>query len=141
MKLPICPAAVGLLIVAALVGPNAAHSESWTELKLLADGIRDAVLIPVAMVATLIGLLRGGDHPDREFKRVIDLGMDSERWINLFNHHEPLDSAGSMDDILDRVETVVREQVQKGEATDGDNEAIDRAFKDAHKEAHRDVDI
>jgi hypothetical protein len=110
------------------------------QLKLLADGIRDAVLIPVALVATIIGVLRGGDEPDREFRRVIELGVDSERWINLFNHHEPLDSAGSIDDILSRVETVVKEQYRKGNTTDGGKEAIDRAIEDAHKAARQDAD-
>ena len=103
------------------------------QLKLLADGLRDAILIPVALVATIIGVLRGGDEPDREFKRVIELGKDSERWINLFDHHQPLDSAGSIDDILNRVETVVKEQYRKGNTTDGGKKAIDLAIEDAHK--------
>ncbi len=110
------------------------------QLKLLADGLRDAVLIPVALVATIIGVLRGGDEPDREFRRVIELGEYSERWINLFNHHEPLDSAGSIDDILKRVETVVKEQYRKGNTTDGGKEAIDRALEDAQKAVRQEAD-
>ena len=31
------------------------------QLKLVADGLRDALLIPVSLVATVIGLLRGGE--------------------------------------------------------------------------------
>jgi hypothetical protein len=111
------------------------------QLKLLADGLRDAVLIPVSLVATIIGVLRGGDEPDREFKRVIELGKDTERWINLFDHHQPLDSAGSIDDVLHRVETVVKEQYRKGNTTDRGKKALDRALKDAHESAQRDVDI
>ena len=34
------------------------------QLKLVADGLRDALLIPVSLVATVIGLLRGGDDCD-----------------------------------------------------------------------------
>ena len=60
------------------------------QIKLLADGFRDAVLIPVSLFAALIGLLRGGDEPDREYRRVIKLGRRSERWINLFGHQRPL---------------------------------------------------
>ena len=43
------------------------------QLKLMADGMRDLVLVPVSLVATLIGLLKGGDEPDREFKQVIEI--------------------------------------------------------------------
>ena len=56
------------------------------QLKLMADGFRDLVLLPVSLVATLIGLLRGGDEPEREFHQVIEIGRDSEKWINLFGN-------------------------------------------------------
>jgi hypothetical protein len=111
------------------------------QLKLLADGIRDAVLIPVAMVATIIGLLRGGDEPDREFKRVIDLGKDTERWINLFNHHEPLESAGSMDEVIDRVESVVKGQYQKDKKARSGDKEIELSIKDGGANSERDVEI
>ena len=86
------------------------------QLKLVADGLRDAVLIPVSLVAAAVGLLRGGDDCDTEFRRVIDLGRRSERWINLFGHHRPIGDApsGSMDAIIDQVEQTVRGRYEKG---------------------------
>ena len=102
------------------------------QLKLVADGFRDALLIPVSLVAALLGLLRGGEDCDTEFRRVIELGRRSERWINLFGHERPLDvahPAGSMDRILEQVETIVVEQYKKGksaaEARDAVRKAID----------------
>ena len=89
------------------------------QLKLLIDGFRDALLIPVSLVATLIGLLRGGKDCDTEFRRVIMLGRRSERWINLFGHQRPLgfgNPAGSMDRILEQVESIVVEQYKKGKS-------------------------
>ena len=86
------------------------------QIKLLADGLRDAVLIPVSLIATLIGLLRGGDQADREFRRVIKLGRRSERWINLFGHQRPLGKShpvGSMDDVLGQMESAVMEHYKK----------------------------
>jgi len=107
------------------------------QLKLLADGVRDAVLIPVSMVAALIGLLRGGGDCDREFSRVVDLGRRSERWINLFGNHSPAESdhpAGTMDSILDQVETVVREQYRKGRNETDTRAAVRKALeKDSTK--------
>ena len=75
------------------------------QLKLLADGFRDALLIPISLVATLIGLLRGGEDCDLEYSRVIKLGRRSERWINLFGQQKPLgrsNPVGQMDSIIDR---------------------------------------
>ena len=102
------------------------------QLKLLADGFRDAILIPVSVVAALIGLLRGGENCDLEFRRVIKLGRRSERWINLFGHQRPLDvshPAGSMDNILSQVESVVMDQYRKGRSNSETRAAIRKALK------------
>ena len=88
------------------------------QIKLLADGFRDAVLIPVSLIAALIGLLRGGDNPDREFRRVIKLGRRSERWINLFGQQRPLGKphpADSLDNVLGRVESAIVKQYREGQ--------------------------
>ena len=63
------------------------------QLKLMADGLRDLVLLPVSLVATVIGLLRGGDEPEREFLQVIEIGRESEQWINLFGNHDAGDDS------------------------------------------------
>ena len=89
------------------------------QLKLVADGFRDALLIPISLIAALIGVLRGGVDCDREFRDVIKLGRRSERWINLFGHHRPFgfgSPAGSMDRVLEQVETIVVEQYKKGKS-------------------------
>ena len=103
------------------------------QLKLVADGLRDAVLIPVSLVAALIGFLRGGDDCDREFRRVIALGRRSERWINLFGHQRPLGvehPAGSMDIILGQVEAVVMEQYRKGRSEAQTRAAVREALRE-----------
>jgi len=109
-----------------------AREAAVLQIKLLADGFRDAMLIPISLLAALIGLLRGGEDCDREYRRVIKLGRRSERWINLFGHHEPLGishPAGSMDHVLNQVETIVMDQYRKGgNATDA-REAVRKAMK------------
>ena len=50
---------------------------------------------------------------------MIKLGRRSERWINLFGHHRPFgfgSPAGSMDRVLEQVETIVVEQYKKGKS-------------------------
>jgi len=102
------------------------------QLKLLADGLRDALLIPLSLLAALIGLFEGGKDCDEKFRRVIKLGRRSERWINLFGHEQPLDvshPAGSMDKILSQVEAVVVEQYRKGRSTAETRAAVSEAMK------------
>lgn len=109
-----------------------ARKTAILQLKLLADGLRDAVLIPLSLGAALIGLVRGGEEADRELGRLIKLGRRSERWINLFGHHRPLmwsHPAGSIDTIIDRVESVVREQYQKGKTSAEGRDAIEEALE------------
>lgn len=111
------------------------------QLKLVADGFRDALLIPVSLVAALVGLVRGGADCDAEFRRVIQLGRRSERWINLFGHKPPLDvahPAGNMDRVLAQVEAIVVEQYKKGksaaEARDAVRKVIDEETENQDKQ-------
>jgi len=104
------------------------------QLKLVVDGLRDAALIPLALVATVLGLMRGGEDADRELQRVIKLGRRSERWINLFGHETHSRRSrpgGSLDQLLERVEAVVLEQHSKGRNTDEARAAIEAALDDS----------
>jgi hypothetical protein len=103
------------------------------QLKLVADGLRDAALIPVSLLAALVGLVRGGEDPDREYRKVIKLGRRSERWINLFGHQQPLGKAhpaGSLDTVLNQVEDVVMEQYRKGRSSTETRRAIREALEE-----------
>lgn len=101
------------------------------QIKLVADGLRDAALIPVSLFAALVGLMRGGDEPDREFRQVLELGVQTERWINLFGYHKPRSEspAASMDTVIDKVEEVLKEQYEKGRATEEAKDAIEDALE------------
>lgn len=107
------------------------------QFKLVLDGIRDAALIPIALVATVIGLLRGGPDVDREFQKVVKLGRRTERWINVFGHQPPLRSnqAGSLDGLLDRVEEVVMDQYRKGRSEEEARAAIKEVLNEAAADA------
>jgi hypothetical protein len=109
------------------------------QLKLLADGARDALLIPVSLIAALIGLVRGGEDAGREFERVIKMGRRSERWINLFGHQKPLGRshpAGSLDTLLEQVEGVVVEQYRKGRTAEEARTAIEKVLESSQADGH-----
>ncbi|MGA0266291.1 MAG: hypothetical protein ACO3KY_10430 [Lysobacterales bacterium] len=99
------------------------------QLKLAADGFRDLILVPVSLIAALVGLMRGGGYPEKEFRDVIELGRRTERWINLFGTHEPeTGKEPTLDQLLERAETVVRDQANKGGITENATHAIERAL-------------
>ena len=73
-----------------------------------------------------------GEGADRELQEIFKLGRRSERWINLFGQHKPLvyaHPARSIDSIIDNVESVVREQYQKGKTTEEGRSAIEEALE------------
>ncbi len=57
------------------------------QLKLIADGLRDAMLVPVSLLAALGGLLfRSHDHW-LWYREVLLWGRTSDQWIDLFDCH------------------------------------------------------
>ncbi len=108
------------------------------QLKLVADGFRDLVLLPISLVATIIGLLRGGDEPGREFKQVIDLGRQSEQWINLFGNHEHPEDASptaSIDVLFTKVEETLKQHYQSAGTSKSAQAEIDEALQAVHEKA------
>jgi len=53
--------------------------------KLIFDGLRDLFLSPLSLIATLIGLIAGGDNPGRYFYALLHMGKRTEHWIGLFS--------------------------------------------------------
>jgi len=108
------------------------------QLKLMADGLRDLVLLPVSLVATLIGLLRGGDDPEREFLQVIEIGRESEQWINLFGNHDVGDNphaVASIDALFTKVEETLKQQYKAAGTSESAQAEIDEALQAAHNDA------
>ena len=108
------------------------------QLKLMADGFRDLVLLPVSLVATVIGLLRGGDEPEREFLQVIEMGRESEQWINLFGNHGVPDNSNaiaSIDALFTKVEKTLKQHYKTAGTSKSAQAEIDEALQAAHDKA------
>lgn len=108
------------------------------QLKLMADGFRDLLLLPISLLASLIGLLRGGENPDREFKEVLELGKQSEQWIDLFGNHalpENGHAVASMDALFSKVEETLKQQHKISAISDRAKVEIDQALKMLHEKA------
>jgi len=108
------------------------------QLKLMADGFRDLVLLPVSLIAALIGLLRGGDTPEREFLQVIQIGRGTEQWINLFGNHDVPDNANaiaSIDALFSKVEGTLKQHYQAAGISKSAQAEIDEALHAVHEKA------
>ena len=108
------------------------------QLKLVADGLRDFLLVPVSFGATIVGLLRSGEDPEREFDQVLDFGRQTERWINLFGTHEPFEQAGqagNLDQLVTRAEQLVREQAREGDVPEQAAAALHNALETLRRRA------
>jgi len=103
--------------------------------KLFVDGVRDALLMPISIVAAIMDLLGIGRRAGRTFYDVILLGRETEHWINLFGAADRLlpgsaeeGSPSGMDALVRRMEDVVVEEYERGGITASAKDAVDRAI-------------
>jgi hypothetical protein len=66
------------------------------QFKLLLDGLRDLLLSPLSIIAAFVGLVAGGDDPQRYFRRLLYLGRRSEMWLNLFGFRKHKNTSDEM---------------------------------------------
>ncbi len=104
------------------------------QLKLVIDALRDVVMSPVSLGAGVVDLVRGGDRPGRYFYQVLLAGRRSEVWINLFGEADrvaprPTDAeSASLDALVERMEQLLVEQVERGGVTASAKTVIDRSL-------------
>lgn len=114
---------------------NNPASERWTlvrdiavlQVKLVVDGLRDLLLVPASLIAGLVSLFsHKGDKTSHYFYQLLDLGKQSEHWINLFGalknapadlrQVEPFPEA-DMDELVGRLETFMVDEHKRGGVT------------------------
>ncbi|MFQ6003885.1 MAG: hypothetical protein ACE5OQ_00135 [Woeseia sp.] len=130
------------------------RADRWTlirdvavlQVKLLFDGLRDVLLVPVSLVAGLVSLVKGGAVPSAEFYDLMKLGRRSERWINLFGaasryHGPPTEedrfAVEDIDEMVSRVESFLVDEYRKGGVTAQAKGRLDYALDLLHRKARR----
>ena len=81
------------------------------QLKLAADSIFDLMLSPISIAAAILGLVHGGDRPDRYLREVQRLAYRAERWLNLSGHYRSKDNA---DTLLAPLEARLKDEYARG---------------------------
>lgn len=112
------------------------------QVKLIVDGLRDLILVPISLVAGVVSLVRSGDGLGNEFYDLLRLGKKSERWINLFGAAEKASATTDesidfpnedIDAMVSRVETFVVDEYHKGGVTKQAKAHLDKAIDALHK--------
>lgn len=107
------------------------------QVKLIADGLRDFLLVPASLVVGIVSLFSSENgRPAPHFYELLRLGKRSERWINLFGalDHAPDGNAEvetddtSIDDLVQRVESYVVDEYRRGGVTQQAKQRIDDAL-------------
>jgi len=77
------------------------------QLKLAADALRDLILSPVSLAVFVLDVIRKPALEDSLYLRLMLLGRQSDRLINLFDEHR---DAGqfTVDEAVEELERVVR---------------------------------
>ena len=108
------------------------------QVKLLVDGLRDLVLVPLSLIAGIMSLASGRDGvPGTQFYRLLGVGKQSESWINLFGAmtnappdlEQPLPFPDTdMDQIVGKIEAFVVDEQKRGGMTAQAKERFDQAL-------------
>jgi len=110
------------------------------QVKLAMDAIRDLLLSPVSIVLGLIDILKGHTLSQSYFHKLMDLGHRTDLWLNLFGHQNKAAENSStlfsnkskstpdvsVDHLFSQVESLLKEQHDKGGLTTSAKSTIDR---------------
>jgi hypothetical protein len=106
------------------------------QLKLIVDGLRDLMLMPLVIGATIAGLLMHTKHPGRYLYRLLSYGKASEKYIGLFDeadkdHLQEVDlKEQKLDDLLRKTQTVLESKFINEEKKQQVINKLDAAFDD-----------
>ena len=130
------------------------YPDRWTlirdlvvlQAKLIVDGFRDLLLVPASLVAGIWSLVSGETgRPGPQFYQLISLGKQSELWIDLFKAYENAPeevrrehefAVSNLDEFVDKLESFVVDEYERGGVTAQAKERIDKAL-DAIQRRHQ----
>ena len=131
--------------------PSESGPDRWTlirdigvlQVKLIVDGLRDFILVPVSLVAGIVSLLKHHDSADNEFYQLLRIGRKSERWINLFEAADRVPESTDervrfpdedIDALVKKMESYVVDEYQKGGVTRQAKDHLDQVLNSLRRE-------
>ncbi|MDH3441136.1 MAG: hypothetical protein OEM63_10310 [Gammaproteobacteria bacterium] len=105
------------------------------QVKLIVDGLRDFILVPVSIVVGIYSLMQKGRPGDNEFYNLLRVGRRSERWINLFGAADRVRAPETervnfpqddIDSLVKKLEDFVVDEYQSGGVTKQAKDHLDQ---------------
>ncbi len=104
------------------------------QMKLVLDGLRDALMIPISIAAAGVDLLVPGPETSGLFYRIVVLGRRTEAYIDLYEAADRMEPRREMeggadpgvDELFRRVEGFLMEQERRGGLTASARARVDR---------------
>lgn len=86
------------------------------QVKLLADGLRDFVMMPLSLAAALLGLISHRRDPEHYLDRLMYFGRETDRLINLFDHEDPENPhrRAPLDRVAEEIEATILRDYENG---------------------------
>ncbi|MEX0824292.1 MAG: hypothetical protein WD001_01595 [Woeseia sp.] len=109
------------------------------QFKLVLDGLRDLLLVPVSLVGAVISLIDSkSGQPGPQFHDVLAYGKRTENWIDLFGalrdrRTVEVPAEGSLDAVVNRMEAYVIDEYRRGGITKQAKDRIDQALNTLHQ--------
>ena len=112
------------------------------QVKLIVDGLRDFLLVPISLVIGIASLFKSADDAGNEFYELLRLGKKTERWINLFGAAERVPASIServnfpdsdIDALVSRVESFVVDEYRTGGVTKQAKDRLDQLLDTLQK--------
>ena len=99
------------------------------QLKLVFDALRDILLSPISIIATIIDLIENRRGQKSYFSLLLKYGRESERRINLFEQHSSKRQAKTVDTVVQKVEDIIVKEYKNGEISSKALKAIEKTLQ------------
>lgn len=109
------------------------------QFKLIVDGLRDFILVPISLVTGLLSVVTGKNGvPNTQFYDLLLVGKQSEHWIDLFGalRNAPAEMQerirfpdANMDEVLDNIEAFVVNEEKRGGMTAQARERLEKTLR------------
>lgn len=116
------------------------------QVKLIVDGLRDFILVPVSLIAGIISLFSGGRSRDNGFYRLLRIGRRSEKWINLFGAADRVKPAveervtfpqDDIDSLVRKLEDMVVDEYRSGGVTKQARDHLEQLLSSVRRRRRR----
>ncbi|MCW9016804.1 MAG: hypothetical protein OQJ89_07560 [Kangiellaceae bacterium] len=107
------------------------------QLKLAVDALRDILLSPISLIATIMDLIEGRRGSKSYFSMLLKMGRESERRINLFQQHREKKRSKTIDSMIRQVEDILVNEYKTGGVSEKAKAALEKTLRMRNKDTEK----